>query len=81
MNLIEVIKKRRSIRHFTNKPVEKEKIENLLQAAMFAPSAVNKQPWHFVVIDNKELMKKFMEIHPSSKMLQTANLAMLCFFQ
>lgn len=77
MNLLEIIKKRRSIRRFTSQGVEKEKIEALLEAAMYAPSAVNKQPWHFIVIDDHAVMKRIMEAHPHSKMFETANLGVL----
>ncbi len=38
-----------------NRPVEKEKIERILEAARMAPSACNSQPWHFIVVDNPEL--------------------------
>lgn len=50
MNVIDAINKRRSIRKFEDKPVEKEKIDLLLRAAMQAPSAVNEQPWEFIVV-------------------------------
>ena len=75
--MLDLIKKRRSIRHFSSQKIESVKIEAILTAAMYAPSAVNKQPWHFVVIDDRQLMRKFMEIHPSSKMLETAQIAIL----
>lgn len=48
--MIEAIKKRRSIRSYQDKPVEPEKINELLQAAMLAPSAMNLMPWHFAVV-------------------------------
>ncbi len=51
---MEVIKNRTSIRQFTDQPVEKEKIDALVKAGMSAPSAMNKQPWKFVVVTNKE---------------------------
>lgn len=54
-----IIKKRRSVRKFTDQPVEREKILILLEAAMAAPSAMNAQPWEFVVITEKEIMDKF----------------------
>ena len=44
---------RTSIRKYQEKPVEPEKIEKLLRAAMAAPSAFNQQPWEFYVIRNK----------------------------
>ncbi len=52
--LLPSIKKRFSVRKFKNKPVEKEKIDLLIEAARLAPSAKNIQPWHFVVIQDKE---------------------------
>ncbi|MBQ3071823.1 MAG: nitroreductase family protein [Oscillospiraceae bacterium] len=46
--------KRTSVRKYTDQPVEPEKIELLLRAAMAAPSACNQQPWEFYLTDNKE---------------------------
>jgi len=51
---IDTIFKRRSIRKFTDQPVEKEKLVMLLEAAMAAPTAMNAQPWEFVVITEKK---------------------------
>ena len=45
---------RTSIRQYTNEPVSKADIETMLRAGMAAPTAVNKQPWHFVAVTNKE---------------------------
>lgn len=59
MELIDVIKNRRSIRKFEDKKVEREKIEACLEAARLAPSACNSQPWHFIVIDEPEIKDKF----------------------
>ena len=56
-NAIENIMTRTSIRKFKNQPVEQEKIDILLKAAMAAPTAVNLQPWHFIVIDDKATIR------------------------
>jgi nitroreductase len=77
MELIEGIKTRRSIRKFTKKKVSKKDIEELLRAAMQAPSAGNRQPWHFVVVTDREKLDKVPEFHPYSKMLKEAPLAIL----
>ena len=53
MAAIENIMTRTSIRQYKNQPVEQEKIDIMLKAAMAAPTAVNLQPWHFIVIDDK----------------------------
>jgi nitroreductase len=49
---------RTSIRQYTNEPVSKENIETMLRAGMAAPTAVNKQPWHFVVVTDKAKLKE-----------------------
>lgn len=57
---------RTSIRQWTDQPVEDTLIDQLLKAAMQAPSAVNSQPWEFFVITNSELKKKLSEVSPYS---------------
>jgi len=73
MEFLELIMSRRSIRHFKKNPVEREKIELLLRSAMFAPTAANRQPWYFIVIDDRQLMSSIMKLHPNSWMLETAS--------
>ena len=51
---IENIMTRTSIRQYKDQPVEQEKIDIMLKAAMAAPTAVNLQPWHFIVITDKQ---------------------------
>ena len=68
---------RRSIRRFTDKPVTEEQIEQLLRAAMQAPSAGNAQTWDFVVVKNKNTFVKIMNIHPYATPLQTADAAIV----
>ena len=52
--VINNILQRTSVRSYEDRPVEKEKIEKLLRAGMAAPTAVNKQPWHFIVVTDKD---------------------------
>ncbi len=59
MSVKEVIAQRRSIRRYLNKPVEREKILECVEAARLAPSADNVQPWRFVVIDDPDLRERF----------------------
>jgi nitroreductase len=58
LNIQENIYARRSIRQYEDKPVEKEKIELLLKAAMAAPTAMNSKPWEFVVVTTPEILEK-----------------------
>ena len=55
------IKRRRTIRNFSEKQVPKEIIENCLRAASSAPSGANRQPWHFSVVSDSETKKKIRE--------------------
>lgn len=77
MDAIEAIFKRRSVRDYVKKEIEDEKIEILLKAGMYAPSAGNEQPWHFIVIKNKDVLSKLAEAHPYAKMLKKANVAIV----
>ena len=67
MNSIEAIYKRRSVRKYLDKPVEREKIEILLKAAMAAPSGRNTQPWHFYVVEGKEKMAGVKKVMPNGQ--------------
>ena len=60
-NFYNMVRSRRTVRDFSNKPVPKEIIENCLRAAGTAPSGANHQPWHFVVISDPELKHKIRE--------------------
>ena len=59
---MDIINLRRSIRRYKDQPVEQEKIEKLLRAAMQAPSAANQQPWEFIVVQDEKYLKKLSEI-------------------
>ncbi|MGE5140329.1 MAG: nitroreductase family protein, partial [Rudaea sp.] len=52
--LIEVMRSRRSIRRYQDRPVPPELLDGLLEAARWAPSAHNRQPWRFMVIESSE---------------------------
>lgn len=56
-----------SIRKYENRPVEEEKIRQVLKAAMAAPSAGNQQPWEFYVVRDPEMIRKLADTTPYSK--------------
>lgn len=58
---IKSILERRSIRSYDLRPVEKEKIETILKCGQFAPSAMNRQPWHFTVITDRKVLDRISE--------------------
>jgi len=59
--VIEAIKSRRAIRSFEDKPVSESAIQTMLEAATYAPSAINIQPWKFTIVTNKEAMKQLSD--------------------
>jgi nitroreductase len=63
MDFIELAKKRYSVRKFKPKPVKEEELQYVLEAGRVAPSAVNYQPWHFLVIREKENLEKIHALY------------------
>jgi len=77
MDCIEAILTRRSIRRFSPEPLDDKTIETLLRAGMAAPTALNMQPWEFILVRDKSRLRAISEIIPYGKMLPDANLGML----
>ncbi|MCQ1534629.1 nitroreductase family protein [Methanosarcina sp. KYL-1] len=77
MDTLEAIHTRRSIRKYTDRPVPWELVKELLRAAMCAPSAVNAQPWVFVVIDDRKLLDEIPTYSPYAGMCREAPLAIM----
>lgn len=73
MELYEGLISRRSIRQYTGEKIDDDKIQAIIRAGMYAPSASNRRPWHFIIIDDRKIMKKIMEFHPYSAMLKNAS--------
>jgi len=68
---------RRSIRHYTKESLKQDTIEMLLKAAMAAPSAGNQQPWHFIIIQDRNILDEIPKVHPYAQMTSEAPLAIL----
>jgi len=77
MDTMEAITTRRSIRKYTKQPVSDEVLKELLEAAMCAPSGGNRQPWCFIVINDRKVMNEIPKYHPYSQMLKEAPVAVL----
>ena len=73
-NFTDVIFSRRSIRKYTSEKIDENIIKTLLEAAMAAPSASNRRPWHFVVVSERKTLDKLAEVHKYGKMLFDAPL-------
>ena len=59
--MLELISRRQSDRSYTDRMVEKEKIERIVEASRLAPSACNTQPWKFIVVTDRSLLDKIAE--------------------
>jgi nitroreductase len=77
MVFLDLLRYRKSVRDFLDRPVEREKLMACLEAARLAPSASNSQPWRFVVVDDRELKNRlcdaaFSGIYSMNSFCQTA---------
>lgn len=70
-----------SIRKFLDKPVEKEKIEQVLRAAMAAPSAGNQQPWEFYVVTDRTILDALSKATPYSGCTKNAPLVIVSAYR
>lgn len=72
MDVIDAMKSRRSIRRYKRDPVEKDEILACLEAARWAPSADNFQPWEFVVVTDEEARAKLAGIHTYGRFMRNS---------
>ena len=78
MEMQEGLLTRRSIRRYVkDKKVETRDLMEILQAGMYAPSAMNRQPWEFLVIDDEEKINHIMQVHPYCSFLKDAGTAIV----
>jgi len=71
VDVFEAIRSRRSHRSFRDDPVEREKIDRVLEAAIWAPSPANSQPWEFVVVEGETARKQLIELSERAKQTGT----------
>lgn len=72
MTVLEAIRKRYSCRSYKEKPIDQEKLDQLLEAARLAPSARNMQDWRFVVVTDKEKKRQLAAAANNQKFLEQA---------
>lgn len=59
MDIYDVIKGRRSVRNYQDRPVPGDVVQELLECAVYAPNGSNRQPWRFALVEDRELLKKW----------------------
>jgi len=79
MDIFELIKTRRSIRKFTDKPVPDEVIDRIIEAGIWAPSGMNNQPWKFALIKDRELIVEMSGLTRYKKIVSGANVLIAVF--
>jgi nitroreductase len=77
MDTFECIRKRRDIRSYLKKDVPDDVIKKIIEAGRLAPSAMNLQPWHFIVIKNKETLKELGKYCMSGRFIVDASFAVV----
>lgn len=77
METIEAILTRRSIRKYKSKEITRDQVNEIVKAAMYAPSAFNNQPWEFIAVDKREVIDEIFKIIPHAEMLKQAAAAIL----
>ncbi len=80
MDFLTTIRTRRSIRAFSDEKITDEILNNCIECGMYAPSAGNEQPWHFIMIKDKELLTKIPTVHQYAEMMfEAAAGIVVCF--
>jgi len=79
MDALEVIKLRRSIRVYENKPISKDVLERVIDVARFSPTARNVQPWEFIVVTKKETLAKISQLTDNGKFIKDASVCIFIF--
>ncbi|MDD5665403.1 MAG: nitroreductase family protein [Candidatus Omnitrophica bacterium] len=70
MDAIEVLKKRRSVRIFQDKPIARGELEVIVDAGRFAPTARNVQPWEFVIITDKKVLSEIAQLAENGRFIE-----------
>ena len=79
MDIFETLKNRISVREYGDKPVEKEKLEKMVDAGRLAPTARGEQPWEFIVVTKTEKIKELADITDHGKFMAGAAAAIVIF--
>ena len=80
MDLLEMLKHRRSVREYTGAPIPKEQLEKILAAGLLSPSGRSRKPWELVIVQNRDMLKELVKCREgAANMLEKAGCAILVF--
>lgn len=74
---LDVIHSRKSVRDFTNAKVSLEQLDTLVRAGMASPSGMDRRPWEFIIVTDKEIMRRWADTLPYAAMLKRAQAAIV----
>ena len=77
--MLDLIKSRRSIRKFTSKEVEEEKLKQIIESGIWAPSGLNNQPWRVAIIKDKEIKGKLSTFTRYGKIIEDSDVCIVVF--
>lgn len=77
MEILEALKTRRSVRKYNSRKISDIDITELIKCAMYSPSALDRQPWHFVVINKEELFNEIFKVTSHADMIKEASHAII----
>ena len=78
MDIYEAIRTRKSVRAYQDKPIEKDKLARVLEAARMAPSASNRQEWRFVVVQDADMRRKLSKAANNQSFVAEAAAVIVC---
>jgi nitroreductase len=79
MDFLELVRKRRSVRNYLDRPVDDALLERVLEAGRLAPSACNNQPWIFIVIKEETFRQKLENVYTKEWFLHAPAIIAVCF--
>ena len=80
MDLLEMLKHRRSVREYTGAPIPKEQLEEIVAAGLLSPSGRSRKPWELVIVQNRDTLKELVKCREgAANMLEKAGCAILVF--
>lgn len=78
MSFLDLARRRCSVRKYLPKPVEREKLQQVIEAGRIAPSAANRQPWHFIVVDDEAVKNELASVYRGEWFREAPAVIVIC---
>lgn len=77
--MIDIVKRRRSVREYLNVPISEKDVYEMLESGLYAPSGKNRQPWRFLIVKEKDKIKQISKFTTYSRFIQNAPILILVY--